>query len=280
VKLIGVKIFAYLCGCLGITLLSINLFGLTQEIRPSGLSDDVLRFAHDSPLSFEQALVEIEPLENESELDYTNRLTQVIAQSMAHIHWIEELDPTRFNQQVPIWENYFLFLMAKFTNIPEYYKYHFADYKRSLKRGIGVCGDASMIMSQLLDKQGIPNQILSYPGHVVVTATINNQELVFDPDFGVATPFTIDELAASPALAKPLYLQQGHSQRDANTIARILGGEVERWNGVQHFITNKYYFEKVAYWLKWPVPIALLLISSFLLTRYRYKPTIHTPTKN
>lgn len=262
-KTLIIKLLAWLFLALGLVLLSINFYGLTQDIRPTGLTDDVLRFANDSPLPFAESLSEIDRLPHESELDYTNRLTKVIARSIAHIDWNEELDPTRFHQQVPIWENYFLYLMAKVTTIPEYQKYHFADYKRSLKRGIGVCGDASMVMSQLLDKQGISNQILSYPGHVVVSATIDNKELIFDPDFGVATPFTIEQLSNIPSLTKPLYLAEGHSQRDANTIASILSGDVERWNGVKHFITNKYYFEKVAYWLKWPLPILLILFGLY-----------------
>ncbi|MBU3017177.1 hypothetical protein KO519_05625 [Paraglaciecola agarilytica] len=249
----------------GIILTSINLYGLTQEIRPKGLVEENLRFANDEPIIYEQAIKEVEKLPEENNEEYASRLTKVVSKSIAHIHWNEEQNPHRFNQQIPIWENYFIFLMSKVTSIPEYQKYHFADYRRSLKRGIGVCGDASMVMSQLLNKNGIPNQILSYPGHVVVAAKMDDQrELLFDPDFGVAVPYTVKQVSASPDLIKPLYIAAGHTVGDANTISRSLGGDIERWNGVTHFITNKYYFEKVAYWLKWPFPIFLFCIAIFI----------------
>jgi hypothetical protein len=41
-----------------------------------------------------------------------------------------------------------------------------------MERGIDICGDASMIMSQILERNGIESKIVTFPGHVVVAATI------------------------------------------------------------------------------------------------------------
>ena len=40
--------------------------------------------------------------------------------------------------------------------------------------------------------------------------------------------------------------------------------------GVQHFITKKYYFEHIDYFLKWPMPIAFMLLGIFLFKRKRH----------
>lgn len=243
----------------------INLYGLTQDIRPLGIYEDDMRFTNDISLRYEEAKKAILRKPTESELEYANRLAYVISQSIAHIDWKKEQDTSRYHQLIPIWENYFIYFMGIFSGIPEYEKYHFADYDRSIKRGIGICGDASMIMSQLLDKQGINNQLLSFPGHVVLSAKIgDNKEYLFDPDFGVSVPFSPDEIQQSPTLINDYYKDQGYSQ-DLTTLNRIYDNPFERWNGVKHFITKKYYFEKLAYWLKWPAPLFLIFLGFWIL---------------
>ena len=108
-------------------------------------------------------------------------------------------------------------------------------------------------MSQILDKQGIKNQIISFPGHVIVAVQYaNGSEIMYDPDFGVTIPYTVAQVHQSPALIKSYYLQQDYSKSDADILSEIYAGDFERWNGVSHFITKKYYFEIIAYYLKWP----------------------------
>jgi hypothetical protein len=78
-----------------------------------------------------------------------------------YLRFLNDQPAEQFNQLIPIWENYFIYFMGVFSGIPEYERYHFANYQRSLERGIGLCGDASMVISQLLDKQNISNKILT-----------------------------------------------------------------------------------------------------------------------
>jgi hypothetical protein len=265
------KIFIQLCSIFfivaGLSLSIINIYGLFQDVRSTRLTTETLRFPNDLSLNFEQAMQAVNPELNESETDYAHRMTHVISQSLAHIHWNEEADTTRYNQLIPIWENYFLYFMGKFSGIPEFEKYHYASYERSLKRGIGICGDASMVMSQLLDKRGIRNQILSFPGHVVVAANIDGVERVFDPDFGVAIPFSPEQIKDSPTQIYQHYQGMGYSTREIQGLMRAYNLGFKRWDGVQHFITNKYYFEKVAYVLKWPLPLLFLFLGIFVLRK-------------
>lgn len=263
------RLLPYLVLILAIILLSFNLVGLFKEIRPSNITSGDLRFSNERQITFDEAMKQLVRVEGETDEDFARRLAGVVSDSLAHIHWNEEPDNRRFNQLVPIWENYFIHFMGLVSGIPEYEKYHFADYRRSLERGIGICGDASMIMSQVLEKEGIPNELVSFPGHVIVAATINGKETVFDPDFGVSLPYSVGDINNSPKLIEEYYLNQGYSRRDANALMRSFSRDFRRWNGVEHFITKKYYFEKAAYFLKWPFPIALMVFSVYLLHRSR-----------
>lgn len=246
----------------------INLYGLTQDIRPPNMYMQDFRFKEDLKLTYAQAVQSLNKLPEESELDFNKRVTEVISSSLAHIHWNEEIDSSTFHQLVPIWENYFLYFAGKFSGLPDFEKYHFADYKRSLKRGIGICGDASMIMSQVLEKDGTQNQIISFPGHVVVeTANTSGEKYTFDADFGVFIPYSVNQINQSPSLIERFYQEKGYSQKEINTLRRSYGKEFQRWNGVQHFITKKYYFETLTYWLKWPAPLFAMVLGFVLLRK-------------
>ena len=249
-------IAAFLTG-LGLTVT--NVYGLYQSMRPL-LPADELRFINDVSLSYEETLNGVQKIDRESEKEYAARLTRVIAQGLAHINW-NKYDNTRYNQLIPIWENYFLYFMGKFSGIPEFKRYHYSNYQKSLKRGIGICGDAAMIMSQLLDKQDIKNQILTFPGHVVVAAQFDGKEFMFDPDFGVALVNSPDKIHDSPWIVNKYYKQQKYSDREIRNLNAVYGNEYQRWNGVEHFIFKKYYFEKISYMLKWPLPFLMIIFS-------------------
>ncbi len=251
-------------------LLLVNAYGLTQDIRPPNLMNTDFRFERDMTLDFETTMKNLPRLDGESDRDYARRITPVISQGLAHIHWKEESDTRKYNQLVPIWENYFLYFMGIASGIPEFEKYHYADYERSLRRGIGICGDAAMIMSQLLDKEGISNHIVNFPGHVVVEVRHSDgTSALYDPDFGVYIPHSITEIQDDPELASRYYLEAGYTRNDADFFEKSYVGGFKRWNGVSHFITKKYYFEKMAYALKWPLPILMIVVPSLVLRSSR-----------
>ena len=264
------KIVAYLCLFTGAMLLLINLVGLGMEIRKPNLeSDTTLRFTNDISLDYQQALEQIKRLPNESDREYADRVTYVISQALAHPEWKTTTDKS-YNQLIPIWENYFLYFMGKFSGIPEYEKYHFANYRRSLERGVGICGDASMIMSQLLDEQGISNQLYVFPGHVIVSASFSDgSQNLFDPDFGVVLPGHVEQVRNNPQALSDAYSALGYTQLDGKILNNSYAREYSQWNGVSHFITKKYYFEIVSYWLKWLLPLALIIVGFVLFRKHQ-----------
>lgn len=249
------KLIAYLCLCSSIVALVINTSGLFLKLSPTNFKEENLRFDNDQIYTFEDALDNIKWTDNDSNETYAIRLNSTIAGRLAHVHW-EKYEPTRFNQTIPVWENYILYLAGKLTDIPEFERYHFSDPYRSLERGIGICGDASMNLSKLLDNKAIANTIISFPGHVIVEVEIaKDTKYVFDPDFNVIMPYNIEEINAQSDLIIPFYQERGYSQKEIDNLVQKYGLEFKRWQGVEHFITKKYYFEYASYYLIWILPI-------------------------
>lgn len=262
-----IKIIAWIMIIPSILLMMINFYGFSQDLRPSEFQAEDLRFGEsDITISKEEFLAQIYPKEGETQIEYSVRLTNLIADGTAHIHW-EEFDPKKFHQLVPVWENWIIHLMGLVTGIPEYERYHFSNPYKSIERGIGICGDASMVMTQLLEKQGIPTEILTFPGHVVVTAEIDGQRKIFDPDFGVVLPFSPNELKNSVDEAAQLYINRGYEESDRRFFLDSYSQPYVVWDGPEEFITKKFYFEKLAYVLKWLLPALGILIGSLLLRR-------------
>jgi hypothetical protein len=252
---------------LGCILTTINFYGLFQNIRPAHFSSEHLRFEGDYATDYKKIMVELKRVDGENEKEYASRISHVISKGIAHIHWLS-FENTKFNQLIPIWENYFLYFMGKVSNIPEYERYHFANYKRSLERGIGICGDTSMIMSQLLENEGIPNQIISFPSHIVVGVKFKDgTEYIHDPDFGITLPYSPDEVKSNVDIVNSFYFDAGYTEEDLKKLHKIYDNNYIRWHNVEHFITKKYYFEYISYVLKWPVPILMMFLPYFLYFR-------------
>jgi hypothetical protein len=252
---------------LGSSLTAVNVYGLFQDIRPAHFSPEDLRFEGDIAVAYEKTLSVLARNVDESEKDYTSRLSHVISEGISHIHWVS-FDNTKFNQLIPIWENYFLYFMGKVSSIPEFERYHFADYKRSLKRGIGICGDASMIMSQLLEIEGIQHDIINFPSHIVVGVNFSDgTEFVQDPDFGITIPHSPGDIQNNVNIINDFYANAGYTESDLAKLHKIYNNKYKRWDDVEHFITKKYYFEYLTYALKWPLPIFMMLLALFLFIR-------------
>ncbi|WP_395344621.1 hypothetical protein PN836_007610 [Ningiella sp. W23] len=261
------RIGAWLVLALCVALLLISLYGLTQTMRPERFEAHELRFGEmDIRLSKQDYFNQVKRQPNESDLAYSQRLTKVIADGTAHIHW-EDYEPSKFNQLVPVWENWILYLMGVITPIPEYQRYHFADPYKSMERGIGLCGEVSMVLEQLLEEQGIPANIITFHGHVVVSAKADGRDIVLDPDFGVVLPYPVSQLEDNITSVNQRYLASGYTQRDAEFFKGAYNDKFTVWESASHFITKKYYFEKVSYFAMWLFPLFGSLICVLILRR-------------
>lgn len=250
----------YLILIIGITLLVINIYGLFRSIEPDKILPENIHFSTKaSPITYEAALHGLIKVADDTNTSYAERANQVIANRMTHIHWFKYQN-TKFNQLIPIWDNYFLFLVGKFTKIPEFQRYHFANYQKSLKRGIGVCGDKSIVLSQVLNKEGIKNEIISFRQHVLVEV-VNSDGCVitYDPDFGVSLPISIKNTNSNKAIVRECYSAIGLSTRRINDLMSIYSKPYNVWRSTFHFMTKRLLFEQLTYFLKWPFPMLLII---------------------
>jgi hypothetical protein len=248
-------------GVIGVAILLLNLYGLTQSLRPQNIDANQLRFGNvDVTLSAQEYKSGILRGPIESDYEYANRLTTVIAAGTAHIHW-EDYDPALFNQLIPAWENWILYLMGHVSGIPEFQRYHFVNIEKSIERGIGICGDVSMLMTQLLERNNIEASLITFPGHVLVSAQIDGRDRLFDPDFGVSLPYSAEEVGRNLSSATEFYTRAGYTANDKQFFLNSFSKPFRKWDGPKEFITNKYYFEKASYWAIWIIPFILIMFS-------------------
>lgn len=268
-------IIASIAFTFGLLLLSINIYGLFADIRKPNLDQvnpEKLRFINNDYLSYSDSIEKLKAIEHESQSEYAQKANRLVQQSLTHIKW-NKVDPGEFRQLVPIWENYLLYIIGIFSDQPQIKRYHFINYKRSLERGIGICGDASMVLSQILDKKGIDNRIVSYRGHVITEITIaDNKKILLDPDFGVEINMSVEDLSADPGSAYTYYLNAGYSEKEARSLVNIYGGNHILYEDVFAFMPKRYVFEYLSYVLKWLIPVCLLVLS-FLIFRSNQKHT-------
>ena len=259
----ALQITAIACFFVGILLMALNIYGLTQPIRKPGLGvNDLeqLRFIPAEVWSYEQSLTAIANLDGSSPPSaLAHKANRVVNQSLVHVSWTE-VDPVEYRQLVPVWENYFLWAIGKFSGLPQFERYHYANYKRNIERGIGICGDASTVLSSIMDNYEIPNRIISFRGHVIVEYEREDgkRELI-DPDFGVELGMTLDELLERPEKAKAKYMEAGYSEREFEALKRSYQTNHAVFDDTFHFMSKRYIFEAVSYWLKWLMPALLIL---------------------
>jgi hypothetical protein len=258
---------------LGLALLTLNLYGLTQSIRKPGLGvtdQNDLRFIPDEVKSYDESIKAINSL-NHSYPDalLVEKANTIVHNSLVHVDW-NRVDPVAYRQLIPIWENYFLYLLGMYSDLPQFKRYHYANYQRNIRRGIGICGDASTTLSSVLDKLEIENQILSFKNHVIVEVKDDSGKwLLFDPDFGVTLGISLDELIENPKTAWSKYLNAGYSKKEISYLFKTYNSDYTVFDSTYQFMKKRYVFEQVSYIAKWIVPAFLILIA--IIYFYKYK---------
>lgn len=262
-------------GIVGLLLLSVNFYGLTQPIRKPGLGvidHDQLRFIPKEVWSYERSLKAIEQLGEQSSVRYlAGQANSIVNNSLTHVDWAA-VDPHEYRQLVPIWENYFLWAIGRFSGLPQFARYHYADYTRNIRRGIGVCGDASTVLSSVLDSYHIENRIVSFKGHVIVEyKDEQGSRFLADPDFGVKMDGDLEQLVKNPESFRQYYLDAGYPSGEVDYLFDAYDTSFAIFNDTYHFMTKRYIFEEVSYVMKWLMPIIILFFSGIYLLRTREK---------
>ncbi len=103
----------------------------------------------------------------------------------------------------------------------------------------------------------------------MVEANYGSQKQLLDPDFGVPLQNELIFYVSNPDTLVREYENFGYYNNGELVIKREMReGNYQYWNGASHFVTKKYYFERVSYILKWALPIILIVIG-LLLRKYK-----------
>lgn len=266
-------VLALVCLSIGMLLMAINLYGLTQPIRKPGLGvtdRDQLRFGPEEVWNYQQSMAAIDGLAAlQSKNLLAEKANDVVNKSLIHVQW-NRVDPLEYRQLVPVWENYFLWAIGRFSGLPQFERYHYADYRRNIRRGIGICGDASTILSSVMDRYEIPNRIVSFHGHVIVEyENSEGERQLLDPDFGVSLGMPLEQLIAEPAAAAEQYLAAGYSEKESSHLVSVYQTDYAIFDDTYHFMSKRYLFEKTSYVAKWLLPIVLIALPVIWLLRTR-----------
>lgn len=246
-------------------LFSVNFYGLFQSLRYDGFKntpEEHFRFGREEPLPYRNAIKEIDKLfDIDDELVFSGKASKLVSECLAHLEW-EKLDPLQSKQTVPFWENPILYILGRFSSLHFYQRYNFTDYRRTIERGFGICGDASVVLSQLLDKKGIPHEIVAFDEHVLIEATIDESRIILDPDFGILINDNLDNLAKNSNLTEHIYREAGFSDNESKLMGRIFTRQKYTYGSVYKFLPKRFILERISYWLFWYGPFAGLLISA------------------
>lgn len=265
------RLLAVVAMVTGLVLLGLNLYGLTQPLRKPGLGEtdhEALRFIPEQVWSYEQSLEAIDRLNpDHPDQDFLMEANQLVNRILVHVDW-NRVDPEEYRQLIPVWENYFLHILGRFSGLPQFERYHFADYRRNIRRGIGICGDAATILSSVLDRYGVDNRIVSFEGHVLVEArTPAGEGLLLDPDFGVELDIPLAQLASALPQVRQRYLDAGYSLRQIDYLMPVYSQPYRLFEDTYHFMSRRYLFEKVSYVVKWGLPLTLITGSGIIFMR-------------
>lgn len=261
-------------------LLAINTLGLVIPLRSSEIDrpspTTVIRSngPGDATMTWETARTQLAPAARESRLAYAHRLTRVIAESVMH-YWYER-DRRAFRLQIPVWENYVLWLAGELR--PEYRLYAFADPEKAIERGVGMCDQVSSALVMLLRRAGLDARVVQLNGHTVVTAEVDPGVWhVLDADYNVVIPQSMAQIHAEPNMIRPYYqaafkrLDPVSNRTSLDLIASFYApptyiGEAGDNSALGE---RRIAFEAQAYWLKWRLPMMLLAFAAVIFAGLR-----------
>lgn len=248
---------------IGLLLLVVNITGLFIPLRNDAIyTEPDASFPRDIVIPYKAAVHLVNRLPGEADLEYLERLTQVINASMAH-YWVKE-DAAKYRILVPVWENWLLWIAGMFR-ADGYDMYEYFDYHKALERGVGMCSQHAIAEVGILNDNGVEAQIINLSNqHIVLRARIGDEYYVADPDFGVVIPYDLWKLHQEPELVRPYY--QGFQMDDWAIKVFALNGHVvfddlRMYKQIRLWSFTEW-FSYLAIWL-----IPLLLIVPFLLHR-------------
>ena len=204
--------------------------------------------------------------------EYISSLNKAVHNGIAH-YWRDE-GINKYNLRIPYYENYLLFI-ASYLSPEEYLKYEFYDYRRAIERGVGLCSQQAIIVSEILLEKRIPSFLIGLTGHVVLRAQVDSDRdewWVLDPDYGVVIPHDIDIIEKNPKIIRSFYAQAGYKLKTIASLGKIYeknGNVIRSEQGARGYRIKRYRAEHIFYFLKWIIPCIFIVTSILLFIKRR-----------
>lgn len=223
----------------------------------------------DIVLSEEDALSDLVRMPTESTLDYALRATRIVNRGMAHYWWDAGVDKYRI--RIPLWENWLLYLPSLWD--PAYFRYKFMDGRRALARGVGMCGQQSIVLLSFLQQAGVEARAVTLRGHSLTTVEVEPGVWhMMDPDYGAHVPLSLAEIEENPERVRTHYVEPfrriGRSGPELDRIVGFYGAEGNRIERLEERYPH-HASEARAYRLKWAIPLALVVAPGAALAASR-----------
>jgi hypothetical protein len=203
------------------------------------------------------------------------RVTQtcdLVEQGLLH-YWLDD-KRKEYHLTIPAYENYILWGM-QFFNPLMFEKYQLLNWRKTIQRGVAICSQAAIALSEILNEKGIESQIVKLNGHVVARARIGtNRYFIVDPDFGITLPYDLDEIQNNVELIRPYYQEKVCDESDMKNLTDVYnpdGNKIVKNAAV--YMEGYGTFGEISYWLIWIIPLFLILpfASSILKSRRQKK---------
>lgn len=233
-------------------ILALNLYGNTRTLRNT---------QGPFKLSSEQLMTATQRMKEEGDRAWATRMTMLVHNGILH-EWTPE-KRHEYNIILPVWENWIIYLVKYIQ--PSFRDYEFISLERAVERGVGLCSQQAIILSKILRQEGLDAGIIALDGHVVNFLNLDRQ-IILDPDFGIVIDASLEEVRNDPSIIKKTYA--AHSPDHLSTIYARPATMCPA--GVTDYLPRRSTLEPVLYFLKWAIPLTMILLGTIgLLTKKR-----------
>jgi len=250
---------------IALILLAANLTGVFRSMRNDGIYEEKFSDKFGIKLTAKQFNKELDAIFSKDMSDSSRAVetSLLVNRSLAH-YWRDE-GIKKYNLTVPFTENYILFILS-LLNPDEYRKHEFLNWKKAIERGVGLCSQHAIIVSEILNEKGIQAKMIGLSGHVIATARIRNDKwIILDPDYGVNVPYSISQIENDPSVIEPFYKAEGYSAEKIEVLKKIFGKEGNRISGnASRYSGSTGRMEKRSFIAIWILP--LILAAPYLIS--------------
>ncbi len=257
---------------LGVFLIGNNIWGSFVSLRnPDIYTETNTGFVNDITLT-EKELNSIINSDSSNPKEYVTRVNEAVFNGIADYWAVEGAE--KYNLRIPFRENYILYL-SSYIWPEKFNRYEFADYCKAIERGVGMCSQHAIILSEVLYEKGIKSKIISLFGHVISTAQVNatdDEWWVLDPLYGVVVPFSIEKIEQDPNIITSYYADKGYDRKSIEAVrAHYEDGviSISKGYGMGDFNRLTAIYEKISYVMIWIIP--MLLMMPVLIHMYQWR---------